>query len=271
MTRRRAARIERSAILGVFVALALCDCSRGASPERSSPVVRVAAAADLTVAFQEIGRSFERRSGQRVEFTFGSTGLLSRQVREGGPFDVFAAAQASFVDELVARGACDGSTRALYARGRIAVWSKRGRVAPATTLRALADPRFRRVAIANPEHAPYGRAARQALEGAGVWSAIEGRLVYGDNVRHALQFAETGNVEAAIVALSLVVGDRENPWFLLDEASHRPIDQALAVCVRGGNREGGLAFARFVNGPDGRAVMRRFGLVLPGESQVLPP
>lgn len=241
--------------------LAAAGCHRAAP---TAPV-RVAAAADLSVAFEDLGRRFAQQTGRRVVFTFGSTGMLARQVRAGAPFDVFAAASVAYLDEVVAAGACDGATRALYARGRVALWSRRGGVTPPASLADLAHPRFRRLALANPAHAPYGQAAREALTRAGVWGAVENRVVLGENVRQTLQYAQTGNVDAALVALSLVVHDRENPWIVVDDTLHRPIEQALAVCLRGANREGGAAFARFVHDHEGRAVMRRHGFLLPGE------
>lgn len=249
-----------SALLGL---VALVGCRPAESP--SPTPVRVAAAADLTLAFEALGREFEARHGRKVEFTFGSTGLLAKQIREGAPFDVFAAANVSFVDEVVTAGACDARTKAPYARGRIATWVRRGGVAPPASLEELADARFVRIAIAHPEHAPYGRAAREALKSIGIFSAVEDRLVYGENVRQTLQFAETGNVDAAIVALALVVDDRENAWTLIDERHHAPIDQAMVVCTRGNDRAGGESFARFVSSNEGRATMRRFGFLLPGE------
>jgi molybdate transport system substrate-binding protein len=252
-----------AAVMAALVMLSAC--TRG-SPAVTSAPIRVAAAADLTLAFEALGRDFERQTGRQVTFSFGSTGLLAKQLREGAPFDVFAAANAAFVDEVVAAGACDGATKAPYARGRIAVWTRRGSVAAPEAVADLGDARFTRIAIAHPEHAPYGQAARQALSHAGIWSTVEPRIVLGENVRQTLQFAETGNVEAAIVALALVADDRDNPWLLVDESMHHPIDQALVVCTRGGNREGGESFARFVNAEGGRAVMRRYGLLLPGES-----
>lgn len=250
----RSARSSTSALLS----LALCACG---GAETAGPV-RVAAAADLTLAFEEVGRAFEAQTERRVTFSFGSTGLLAAQIRQGAPFDVFAAANRAFADEVVAAGACEGETIVSYARGRIAVWTPPG-IAPPASLEELADPRFVRIAIANPEHAPYGQAAREALEQAGVSDAVEPRLVFGENVRQALQFAETGNVEAAIVALALVA--HEPGWLLVDEEMHRPIDQALVVCHRGADRAGGDAFARFVASDEGRAILRRRGFLLPGE------
>ena len=254
-------------VLGVFSASA---CKPEVHPAGSTPI-RVAAAADLTHAFEELGRRFTQQTGQQVNFTFGSTGLLAKQLREGAPFDVFAAANVSFVDDVIAQGPCDGKTKAPYARGRIAVWTKSGSVEPPRSVADLAGARFIRIAIANPEHAPYGQAARQALQHARVWNTVEPRLVLGENVRQTFQFAETGNVEAAIVALALVVNDHRNPWLLVEESMHAPIEQALAVCKRGGNREGGQLFARFVNSEPGRAVMRTYGFLLPGEKLAQRP
>lgn len=266
-------RTKGAAALSLLALVALAGCREPASTEparsQSQAPVRVAAAADLTTAFEELGRAFERRTGRTVTFSFGSTGLLARQLQEGAPFDLFAAANASFVDQAVAAGACDGSTKTPYARGRIAAYTRRGGPTPPARLEDLADDRFRRIAIANPEHAPYGQAAREALESLGLFGRVEPRLVLGENVRQTFQFAETGNADVAIVALSLVMEDRENPWLLIDDALHRPIDQALAVCVHGANREGGEAFAAFVASEEGRAVMRRYGFLLPGETVVV--
>jgi len=260
-----------SLILPLLSLLLVSACKRDTAGEPKRLPLRVAAAADLTLAFEELGKTFEKQTGQPVTFSFGSTGLLAKQIGEGAPFDVFAAANVSFVDEVVAKGACDGASKAKYARGRIAIWTKRGGVAPPSAVAELADARFVRIAIANPEHAPYGQAAQQALEQAGVWSALQPRLLRGENVRQTLQLGESGNAEAAIVALALVVNDRDNPWLLVDESMHRPIDQGLVVCRRGSNPSGGEAFARFVNAEAGRAVMRRYGFLLPGESLAQRP
>lgn len=250
---------------GAQVALAACCALALGCRAPAAPAVQVAAAADLARAFEEVGRDFEAQGGPPVRFTFGSTGLLARQLEQGAPFDVFAAANPSFVEEVVKAGACDATTEALYARGRIALWSKAGRAEPPAGPADLAHARFSRIAIANPDHAPYGRAAQEALEAVGAWAAVQPRLVFGENVRQTLQFAQTGNVEAAVVALSLVVDDTEHPWRLVDDALHRPLDQALVVCRRGPNRAGAEAFVRYLGTDPGRRVMRRYGFLLPGE------
>lgn len=234
-----------------------CD----SAPARSSQPVRVAAAADLTLAFEELGKLFEARTGQRVALSFGSSGLLAKQLGQGAPFDLFAAANVAFVDQTVERGACDGSTKALYARGRIVVWSRLGgpRIAALTDLRSN---EIRRIAIANPDHAPYGKAAREALTRVGVWPAVEAKVVLAENVRQALQFAESGNADVALVALSLVATDsRRGQQLAVDSALHAPIEQTLVVCRHGKNASGARAFAQLVESSEGQQVLERHGFV----------
>lgn len=238
--------------------------------ERTPTPIRVAAAADLSLAFEELGRAFEARTGRQVVFSFGATGLLATQLRQGAPFDLFAAANRSLAEDVVAAGACDGRTLTPYARGRLAVRPRTG-VAPPAAFEELASERFARIAIANPEHAPYGQAAREALERAGILATVEPRLVLGANVRHALQLVETGNVDAAIVARSHVARDGARPWLPVDEAMHRPIDQTLVVCEHGAAREGGEAFARFVGSDSGRVILRRHGFLRAGEREAELP
>jgi molybdate transport system substrate-binding protein len=237
----------------------------GAAPPSS---LKVAAAADLALAFKELGAAFEKKSGEKVIFSFGSTGLLEKQIVEGAPFDVFAAANISFADDAIKAGACVADSKALYARGRIvAWWRKDGGIAAPKTLADLADKRFVKIAIANPEHAPYGRAAQQALEKAGVWSQVKPRLVYGENVQQTLQFAQSGNAEVALVALSLAVVS-DGGYFVVDDKLHLPIDQALVACGKDAARLArARSFAAYVNSPEGRAIMKRYGFLLPGETQ----
>lgn len=254
------------------LALAACagvvaSCGRGGGTgDHSGPPLRVAAAADLALAFEELGKDFERQTGRRVDFTFGSTGLLERQIEEGAPFDVFAAANVSYADAAVKAGACDGATKRLYAQGRLALWVKDAASLP-KSLAELTSPRFSKIAIANPEHAPYGKAAEESLAKAGVLGAVKNRLVFGDNVQQTLMFAQTGNVEVAIVALSLALksGGAHLP---IDPTLHVPIDQALVACTHrrptGKPREA-RAFIDFLSSPPARATMRRHGFLLPGE------
>lgn len=247
-------------------ALLVGACGRDGGSARKGEPLQVAAAADLSVAFAEIGRAFERQSGQEVSFSFGSTGLLAKQIEQGAPFDVFAAANASFADEVVRKGACFGDTKRRYAQGRLAIWARDEARLP-RSVAELRDAKFARLAIANPEHAPYGKAAQQAMTKAGVWSVVEERLVFGENVQQTLMFAQTGNADAAVVALSLAIGSKGS-YVEIDPSLHEPLDQEMVLCKagpRGGKPSEGRAFMDFVSSEAGRAIMKKYGFLLPGE------
>lgn len=249
---------RRVAPLVIAVSAAL-GCRDGANE------VRVAAASDLKDAFGEVGARFERKTGKKVSFTFGSTGLLTKQIAEGAPFDLFAAANVSYVDEVVKAGVCDAATKVPYARGRLALWTPAREGGP-KSIAELADPRFKRIAIANPEHAPYGKAAQQALETIGLWDVVASRVVKGENVQATLGLATSGNAEAALVAYSLVVHLGEGSYVLVDPEQHQPINQALVVCGSGPGVGVAKDFAAFVASAEGREIMRSYGFTLPGES-----
>ena len=256
-----------SVLLAALVSLpALAVESSAASPV--TPSLKVAAASDLAFAFKEVAAVYQKKSGQKVELVLGSTGQFARQIAEGAPFDVFAAANVSFVDDVVRVGACDGATQAIYGQGRIALWSNKalGLTAPAD-LRDLLDKRYVKIAIANPEHAPYGKAAQQAMSKLGLWEALKPKLVYGENIQQTLKYAQSGNVEVAVVAQSLALATPDGDYHLIDAALHKELNQAIVVCGRDLARQAaGRAFVAFVASPDGRTIMRRYGFVLPGES-----
>lgn len=243
--------------------------SVGCKAKPSVPL-RVAAAADLAHAFDEIRPAFEAQTRADIALTIGSSGLLAKQISEGAPFDLFLAANTGYVDQVVKAGLCDGSTEHTYARGRLVIWVK-GADGAALTPTSLAGDRFKHIAIANPEHAPYGVAARDALTRAGVWSKMTDRLVYGENVQQTLQLAETGNADVAIVGLSLALAQKDGSWSLIDEAQYAPIDQALVVCTHGVNAAGARQLADFLNAPVGRAILRKYGFLLPGEALAKAP
>jgi molybdate transport system substrate-binding protein len=248
------------------IALALVWLTIGPAPVGAfeRPALVVFAAADLTYAFRDLAPRFEKATGARVTLVFGSTGNFAHQIRHGGPADVFFAADQSYVDALIAEGVLVRETRTLYARGRIVLATAKTFGPKVTDLRGLLDSRVRHVAIANPAHAPYGRAAEQALRKAGVWEALRPKLVLGENIRHTLQFVQAGAADAGIVALSVASGP-EIDWVTIDPALHAPLDQAAAVVRRSSRPELGLAFIQFVNSPEGRPIMKRFGFMLPGD------
>lgn len=233
----------------------------------ASEELNVAAAADLQFAFTKIAERFEQETGHKVTLVFGSTGQLAQQIENGAPYDLFAAANIQYIEDLATKNLVLPDSVALYARGHIVLAVNRRSGVTATALTDLLSSNIRHIAIANPDHAPYGLAARQALESAGLWTQLQDKLVFGENVRQTLQFVQTGDAEAGIVALS-VANVPEITWTLIDDALHQPLDQALAVVASSPRPEIARKFAAFISGEQGRLVMRQYGFVLPGEAVV---
>lgn len=230
--------------------------------------ITVAAAADLQFAFTDIAGLYEKQTGRKVNLVFGSTGQLVQQIENGAPFDLIAAANISYVNQLVDKKLAIRESAALYARGRIvlAVNNKAG--IEAVKLEDLLSDRIKHISIANPEHAPYGLAAKQALEALKLWEQLQPKLVYGENVRQALQFVQTGDAEVGIIALS-VANVPEITWTMIDESLHKPLDQALAILTASEHPDLAGDFIAFVNGEHGRPIMRKFGFLLPDETEQL--
>ena len=252
-------------LLTVALLVTSPGCSRQNSRIEQRNEITVAAAADLTPAFEEIGRSFEQATGIKVTYSFGSTGSLAKQIENGLPVDLFAAANTEFIDGLERKGLIVPGSKAPYARGRITIWVNAASGLKIEKLEDLARPEVEKIGMANPEHAPYGTAAREALQSVGIWDAVKDKIVFGENVRVAMQYAETGNVDVSIVALSLSVQSKGR-WVLIPEQLHNPLDQALAVIKSTKHEQEARRFVAFVNGPEGRPIMRKYGFILPGET-----
>lgn len=258
--------------VGIVAAVGLLVASCASSEEPTGgPLVGdhalvVAAASDLRPAFEEIGAMYTAETGDEVIFDFGSSGQLAQRILEGASVDVYASADAGFVDRVVEGGRGDPLTATAYALGRIVIWSRADSGGSWETLEEVAnDAGVRFVAIANPQHAPYGRAARQALQAAGAWEAVQPKLVLGENISDTHRLADAGEADVAIGALSLAIAAGERGrWALVDDSLHDPLEQTLVVVadrpvrqVRAGE------FVTFVNGPIGQAVLDRFGFSLP--------
>jgi len=233
------------------------------------PRITVAAAADLQYAFQELEAPFERQCNCDLVLTFGSSGKFAAQIEEGLPVDVFASANVDYIDRLEDKGLVLAGSRRLYAVGRIVVAVPRGSGLDGLDLALLTDPAIARVSIANPDHAPYGVAAREALQSAGLWDQVKAKLVLGENAAQAAQFIETGDAPAGIIPLSLAAQRRDKLRFqVVDDSLHSPLLQAAAVVTTSGHPGIARDFISFINGDSGRPVMIKYGFVLPGERLV---
>ncbi len=238
------------------------------SATSTQPVtLTVSAAADLSYVFKEMGKLFEQETGNKVVFNFGSTGQLAQQIEQGAPVDIFAAANQSYIENLEQQGLIIPDTKELYGRGRITLWTRQDSLLEIKGIQDLTKPEVTRIAIANPDHAPYGIAAREAMQSAGIWQTAQPKLVLGENVRQTLQYAESGNVDVAIVALSLSV-NKPGRWVLIPEALHKSLDQMLAVINKTPHESQARQFAAFINGTKGRPLMRKYGFILPGEEPI---
>ena len=232
------------------------------SPTTYTEEITVAAAADLQFAFSDIVKFYEEQTGHKVTLVFGSTGQLVQQIENGAPFDLIASANISYIEQLAENGLVMPESAELYARGRIVLAVNRQSGVEAVDLKDLLADNIQHIAIANPEHAPYGLAAKQALQSLGLWEELADKLVYGENVRQALQFVQTGDAEVGIISLS-VASVPEITWTLIDEQLHTPLDQALAILTASKNPELAQSFIEFINGEIGRPIMRQYGFLLP--------
>jgi molybdate transport system substrate-binding protein len=245
-----------------LVALLAAGCAGTDNTDR--PPLLVLASANLQLAFEELVPVFEAASGVDADLVLGSSGNLSTQIRSGAPADIFFAADEAFVDDLIREGFLDEETRAVYAVGRVVIVVPPGRTPP-SDLDALADSSYSVLAIANPEYAPYGVAARQALERAGVWSRVEPRVVLGENIAQAFQFVRSGNADAGLVALGAVAGGEGEPipYTLVDAGLHDPLRQAAAVVAGSQSHDDAEALLDFVLSPRGQEIMVRYGYESP--------
>ena len=257
MTGRAVRTAVRCAVIA-GVALGSAGCGgRDAHQDQAVESITVAAASDLRPAFEELAGRFTEETGIEITFSFGSSGLLREQVLDGAPFDLFASADDDDVDQVIDAGRADPTTRSEYARGRLVIWTTEG-TSPPEAIGDLTDPRFGTVAIANPEHAPYGRAALEALASAGVDDELGDRLVFGENVVDALRIVESGNAGAGIVARSLVVRDGDRA-VLVPERLHEPLRQTLVVTGSGPRADAAARFATTVSSDAGQEIMARYG------------
>jgi molybdate transport system substrate-binding protein len=244
----------------------------GSSPQAAANpcgTVTVSAASDLTYAMNEIAANFEKATGCKVRLSMGSSGNFLTQIENGAPFDVFFSADIAYPKKLEAEGlAAPGSTY-LYAIGKIVLWTRKdSRVDVGKGISALRDPAVQKIAIANPAHAPYGRAAEEALRQSGVYDAVKDRLVLGENISQAAEFVESGNADAGIVALSLVLSptmkDKGREW-IIPENLYRPIQQGAVVLRAAPNLPGAQLFLNYIKMPATAALLERYGFVLPAK------
>ncbi len=245
----------------------LAACVFVLSPFANAEKATIAAAADLKFAMDEIITTFKQaNAADQVDVVYGSSGKFHTQIQQEAPYDLFFSADIGFPRELAKAGFAASEVKP-YALGRIVLWSAT-MDASKLTLASLADPKITRVAIANPKHAPYGKRAAEALQAAGVWDKVEPKLVYGENIAHTAQFVQTGNAQVGIIALALALSPElasKGGYWLIPDNLHAPLEQGFIVTKRAEGNALAKRFADYMGSKPARAVMTKYGFVLPGE------
>ena len=245
----------------------LLACSLVFTAAAHAGKITVAAAADLKFAMDEIVTTFKQANpGNEVDVIYGSSGKFHTQIQQGAPYDLYFSADIAFPRELVKAGFA-ASEATPYAFGRIVLWSA-SQDASKMTLASLTDQKIARVAIANPKHAPYGKRAEEALRASGLWEKVESKLIYGENIAHTAQFVQTGNAQVGIIALALAVNPElanKGGYWLIPENLHEPLEQGYIITKRAEGNALAKRFADYMGSKPARAVMTRYGFVLPNE------
>jgi molybdate transport system substrate-binding protein len=247
--------------LAVYIALGLIVCGpacrQSKQPSNEREII-VAAAANLSDSFPELAQEFMRQSDIKVVLSFGGTADLAKQIENGAPFDVFAAADVVHVSALAQKGLITAGTVNSYARGTVVIWTPAGSKIKLERVEDLEQTTIERIAIAKPDIAPYGQAAIQVLHALNLWQKLEPKVVYGMNVSQVKQFVSSGNAEVGFLPRSLVQ-DGEGTYLEVDEKLHQPIDQAIGVVHASTRQDDARRFMEFVLSHQGQEILRKHG------------
>jgi molybdate transport system substrate-binding protein len=230
--------------------------------------IAVAAASDLNFAMKDLASRYEQKSGIKIALSFGASGNFYSQIQSGAPYDLFFSADADYPTKLAAAGLIDKASIGSYAVGHLVLWIPTGSSLDVQQLKmdTLLQPSVQKIAIANPEHAPYGRAAMAALEHFGLKGLVSSKLVLGENVSQAAQFVQSGNAQAGLIPLSLAMSPAmksSGKYWELPADSYPEIQQVVGILTSSKHRQAAQAFLDFVTSPGGAAVLQQYGFALP--------
>jgi molybdate transport system substrate-binding protein len=232
----------------------------GASAQEKS--LTIAAAASMSDALEAIRPAYSAHHPIKLVYSYGATASLAQQIRHGAPFDLLISADVGTVKKLAEEGSILSDSVRIYARGRLVLWTEESSNVPLNTLEDILRPEIERIAIAQPALAPYGRAAQEALQAAGLWDRIRDKLIYAENVNQAQQYAATRNTDVAFIPLALAHRTRGR-FILVDERLHKPIDHALGIVRTSAHRDEARIFAEFLLSEQGRVILAKFGYTFP--------
>jgi molybdate transport system substrate-binding protein len=252
----------RSARCLVAVVCVLLACQLAAAQS-----LTVAAASDLQTVLPALVATFEKETGKTVTLTFGSSGNFSTQIENGAPFDVFLSADIDYPRRLERAGLAERGTLYEYATGRLVLWTRQDSgIDIRQGLSVLTDARIRRIAIANPEHAPYGRAAVAALRHEGLYERVQAKLVMGENISQAAQFAQSGGADVGMLALALALSPAlksSGTYVEIPESLHPPIEQAAIVLASSRLKPLARQFVDYLKTPESVATLKSYGFAVP--------
>ncbi len=236
-------------------------------PAYAADELAIAAASDLNYAFKELVTEYEKATGNRVKLTLGSSGNFYAQIQNGAPFDLYFSADINYPKKLEEAGLTVPGSLYRYAIGRIVLWTGyASHLNVAKGFETLRDPAVKKIAIANPKHAPYGRAAVAAMEHFKVYADVRDRLVLGENISQAAQFIESGACEVGVIALSLALAPTMKTKGLYWEVpadAHPPLEQGAVILKSSKHQQAAMQFIEFLKSEPGQEVMRRYGFTLP--------
>jgi molybdate transport system substrate-binding protein len=251
----------------ISLLLLACNALAPAAPPAAGQPLTVAAAADLTFVFKDIAAQFQKETGIAVNTSFGSSGNFFAQIKNGAPYDLFFSADLRYPQQLEAAGLTEPGTLYTYARGKIVLWAPNGaRFEVSRRFDVLLESNVHKISIADPAHAPYGRAAVAALQHAGVYDKVRDKLVLGENISQAAQFVLSGSADIGIVALSLALAPPmrgQGKYFEIPDSDYPPIDQAVVILKSSRNKDAARRLIDFLRRPETAELMRRYGFALP--------
>lgn len=251
--------------------LLLLLCHSSAPPCRAADrEINVAAAADLSVALQEVAANYEKQSGVKVKLSFAASGALTQQIQNGAPFDLFFSADMDYPRQLISAGLAESESLYRYAVGRLVLWVPKDSPLDVEHkgIEVLLEPSVKKIAIANPQHAPYGRAASATLQHYGLSEKLRDKLVVGENIAQAAQFVESGNAQAGFVALAHASApsmEGKGKYWIVPGDAYPPLDQGVVLISASPHKQDADAFLEYVRSADFAAVLKRFGFSLPNQ------
>jgi molybdate transport system substrate-binding protein len=250
------------------ILLFACSCTFTSAAQKSSSQLTVAAAADLSSALSELGARYGKKTGIAVKLSFAASGALTQQIQNGAPFDVFLSADMDYPRQLIDSGDADAGSLYEYAVGKLVLWVPADSPLDLTRkgMSILIDPAVKKISIANPQHAPYGRAAVAALRHAGLYDKVSDRLVMGENISQAAQFVESGNVQAGFVALAHAVAPSmagKGKYWEVPSDYYPPLAQGLVVLSHSAQKEDAAQFVAYIKTAESADLLRQYGFSVP--------